>query len=810
MGSADRLRELLPSLWRPEPDTPGPEHPHGDMLAGLIRSAGAGFDRLAVEAGEVMQAHWVDTADSALTAPWVARHRAAAGLPPLMPRDPGVDAHPYLDDLPRLVALIGLAPWAEPLDQRERVEDFRRRIRRIVALYRDGVGTRRALLAMARASLPLADPDAPPGLRERGVALEEAAPVAAVRAAATTRGQPDGLVGPLMRWSVENPALYPSTPTLHITSIAADAGRLDATVNPIIERFDPENGTGTGIAYAGIVPPGQTLAIEPTWTCWLARAGGLVAATAAAGEDPAAPGPFAAAAGGPPGTVAALVVGADGALWAGTNDDDTGALWRLGATGWAEVAGGLPVLHALAAAGTTLWLGHARGLSVLRVFDSTPALAPDPAGMTAPAVRALAPARDRAGGWWLATARGAARLVQGADVPFAIGPGSRSETATPFASVLVDDVGAVFFGGEAGLFRHDSQTDSWAVYRGGTADERVPDWAPWDPATPLPDPAEGFLPPVTALQRGPGAALWIGTAKGLAQWTARARRGTYGTTLHAFPDLGTDPVHALAEDARGRLWVATGRGVMLWDGLDWWQLREDGPVRLPRTEEDPLAFTHWRFARGPGQWQVQRSGAAGGFVPAAPEPVTTGEPAVHALGWSRGARALLGTLDADGFAPSGPAPGTLSLRIKPTPTRIVAGGIPATPELPPGRSDWRYLTIEEDSPPAPRSLPAWTREGRLLPPPGSRAAPDEGRFLGVAGLAAHPVFSFNPAARVELAWLPRTAFAVLVRLERRAPGETLPAIVLDRLEAALDRVRPAGVRVAIAHGEHIVRGGEHG
>jgi hypothetical protein len=810
MGSADRLRDLLPTLWRPEPDPPGTARPGSDLLADLIRSAGAGFDRLAVEAGDVMQAHWFATADSALTSAWVARHRAAADRPPVAPRDPAVESHPYLDDLPRIAALIDLAPWAEPLDQRERVEDFRRRIRRIVALYREGVGTRRGLLAMARASLPLADPDAPPGLRERGVAVEEAAPVTIRRAAATTRGQPDGLVGPLMRWQIDNPALHTSTPTLHITGIAPEPERRTATVDPVIERFDSATGTGVGIGYAGTVPPGETLEITPTWTTWLAGEDGLLAATATAGEDALA-GPFADVPGGPPGATVALVTGADGALWVATNaaGDGTGTLWRLDAEGWAEVSGGLPPLHALVAEGSTLLLGHAQGLSRLDVFAPERALDPDPGGMEGPGVRALARGPD--GTWWAATARGATRLDPGETFPAPVGRGSRSETEMPLNAVWADDDGTVFFGGAAGLFRHVPRDGTWQVYRGGDADERVPDWETWDSDEPLPDPSEGFLPPVTALARGADGRLWIGTGAGLAQWAARARRATYGTTLHAFPELATGPVHALASDRRGRLWAATARGVLVWDGLDRWQLRDTGRVRLPRAEEDPLAFTHWRFARGAGVWQVHRRGGARGFVDETPEPVTTAEPPVRAIAFSRGARAHLGTLGPDGFAPAGgPAPGALSLRLKPAPDRIVTGGLPAIPELPPGPSHWRYLAIEEAEPPTPTAFPAWTREGRLLPPPDERTAPFAGRFLTAGSVVPDQVFAFLPAAKVETLWRPRSAFSVLVRLERRAPDEVLPDLVLDRLQAALARVRPAGVRVAIAHGDVIVRGDKDG
>ena len=176
MPSAPRIRELLPSLWRPEPEAAA-----DDLLALFVNAAGSLIDTASIAAGEVMQAHWFRYADSALVSPYVARLRAKAGAPPLRPGDPEVDLHPYLDDLARLAGILGLAPWREPLAERETVEEFRRRIARMVALYRDGLAPARRSARITLASLPVADRAAPPGLRERGFTVEEAAPAAARR-----------------------------------------------------------------------------------------------------------------------------------------------------------------------------------------------------------------------------------------------------------------------------------------------------------------------------------------------------------------------------------------------------------------------------------------------------------------------------------------------------------------------------------------------------------------------------------------------------------------------------------------------------
>ncbi|HEU0221173.1 MAG TPA: hypothetical protein VFR34_03035, partial [Paracoccaceae bacterium] len=599
MPSALRIRELLPSLWRPEPEAPA-----DDLLALFVKVVGGQIDGASVEAGEVMQAHWYRYADSALVAPYVARFRAEEGAPPLKPGDLAIDLHPYLDDLARLAGLLGLAPWREPLAERETVEEFRRRIARMVALYREGLGTRAALRRITLASLPVADRAAALGLRERGFGVEEGAPVAVRRLVAPTRGMPQEFVGPLMRWRIESDAIAPTAPEIYVEGQAEVAGEIDATVAPIIERFDPATGTGIGIAYEGSVVAGQTLAILPAFSSWLGGEGGiLVSEHAPAGglpADPTASGPWNAAAGAPAGEVRAFAPAADGALWAAVNSGGVGALWRFSAAGWVEAVSGLPEVHCLLADGQDLVLGHANGLARLPAVGAPPVPVPDPAAATDPAVRALA--RDAGGGVWAARATGAARLGPG-DVLTAVGPGERAGTEAVFHAVLPEGDGLVYFGGAPGLFLHDPARDRWHVYQGGTADETVPDWAPWDPAAdPLPEDADVFLPEVTSLLRGSDQTLWIGTARGLAAYRARARRGTYATLLEAFPELGTGRVAALAEDERQRLWAGTARGLLTCDGLDWRQAQGGALARLPRVEPDLLAFTHWRFHRASGAW----------------------------------------------------------------------------------------------------------------------------------------------------------------------------------------------------------------
>ena len=183
MSATDRIRDLLPSLWRPEPEAT-------DLLARLLIATGQPLDRANVAAGAIMQAHWARFADSALTSGYVSAYRKAARQKPLLPNDPAVDEHPYIDDLARLAGLLDLSPFTEPLDGRETVEEFRRRVKGTVRLWKEGLTTREALVEAARLALSGTDP--------RGVTIEEFAD-APTRAVPVSVGTPDGLVGPLDR-----------------------------------------------------------------------------------------------------------------------------------------------------------------------------------------------------------------------------------------------------------------------------------------------------------------------------------------------------------------------------------------------------------------------------------------------------------------------------------------------------------------------------------------------------------------------------------------------------------------------------------
>jgi hypothetical protein len=795
MGSADRIRDLLPSLWRPEPGESG-------LLSALLDAAGRQLDQARIEAGDTMQAHWIAFADSAILSPYVSALRRRMGKRPLLPDDPEAQLHPYIDDLARLASLLGLVPFTEPLDGRETIEMFRSRVIETMRLCKEGVATRSGVLGSCRLALS--------GMPERAVQIEEFAPAAPIVEPVATAGAPAGMVGPLMRWQTDSRALLPTPVEIYIEGVATVPAKVDATVNPLIELFDPATGTGTGIAYEGLVEPGRTLALLPTHTSWLGTPAGLRSATAlpAAGlpADPAAAGPWSAVAGLPQGsTVRAIAQTSDGSVWAAVTLSAGNGLWRLTPDGWQEAFSDLPEIFCLLAEGDVLHVGHFHGVARLSAFDSEPALKSEPRTATQAAVHALA--RDGAGTLWAATAMGAARVGPLGGLTF-VGPGARKKTETVLNMVQADPDGIVHFGGSDALFRHDPGRDIWHVYVGAEADETVPDWQPWSPAeNGIPKDAEVFLPEVTALLRGPDQSLWIGTASGLARYRATRRRGTYATRLEAFPELGTVTVRALAVDERQRLWAGTDRGLLVFDGTHWFQRQSAALVRLSRGDRGD-ADRAWRFDRRRGTWQSVLAGASGDFKTHQPPLITAdGAEPVAAILWTDGAVARIGTLSEDGFSDEAAAPGKLRRRIKPEPTSILEGVLPAMPRLLPGRQNFRYLALEEATPPLPRSFPAWTREGRLLPQPRARAAPAEGRYLLAQALRElETVFAYSPAARVTFRWRPRAALSVTVRLERPVPDESLPPIVPERVFESMKRVRPAGARVRLAHGEALVKG----
>jgi hypothetical protein len=263
------------------------------------------------------------------------------------------------------------------------------------------------------------------------------------------------------------------------------------------------------------------------------------------------------------------------------------------------------------------------------------------------------------------------------------------------------------------------------------------------------------------------------------------------------------------------VWFATDRGLVRTDGRDWFQFQEAaaGWVHLGRVDRPSdvglQGWGAWRFVRGANRWEhADRTHPV--WSPAAVDLDTTGETAVRSVVWTDAVAVdLLQGWDGERFESAAPAdPADLVVRHKPSDDRVLPGGLPACPRIPPGRSTWRYLSIEPDPHPAPPDdQPFWTTEGRLIPPPdGDASIPgrfDEGAPTPVE--YGEAVFAYDPAAKVWMTWEASRPLAVLVRIARRSPDEQLDPAVVDRAWEGIQQVRPAGVVMALAVDEDIVR-----
>lgn len=719
---------------------------------------------------------------------------------------------PYIHDLGRLAALLGLPPWREPPLLRERVEPYRERIRRIVRLYQNGVGTLDALRSMVEAQLPI-DFHLPAEQHDRPFWLEEFAPRIRHTQAIQARGEPLDMVGPMMRWTLTNDGLTSAPPTIYIQGVTPQPELIDPTAQPLIELYTAEAGIPPlGIAYSGTLAPDQTLRLRPAAASWLGRDDGVQRAESlpsAVAADPTAPGPWQAVPGAPAAPVVAIHQAHDRALWVATGNAGAGELWRFDGTNWTTALSGQPQIHALAETSDrqALLIGTANGLLQMPLFpaEGDPFAAAPVAGLDDRAIFALAPLPD--GTLWVGSAQGASQFGS-ADPPVL--------PETEVYAISLDRAGTRCFGTNLGLFQHQPATDAWYWYEGRERTEQQRDW---QPLTAVPTAGQVFLPPVRCVLNGLDASLWLGTDNGIARYIARPVRGlSYETVLEAFPDLTTGQVFTIRLDERGLIWFGTARGLFRYDGRDMWQYQGDAWVQLGRASllygsaPEPQPRGTWRFARDTNQWQ-RYDALTAEWLPFTAGPRTTDEAPVRALAWTDGVVAQLGTWDGSTFTPDAsltvPA-GDLRMRCKPNATRIVTGGIPAIPRMPVGTSTWRYLALEPDSLSESTDRPAWTMEGRLLPPPPDLTAPDSGRYDHETPPPPsdfdETIFAFNPAAQVWFSWEPRRPLTVLVRLQRRASSEAIDPAILDRVWQGIQQVRPAGVRVVLAVAEEIVRG----
>jgi len=693
---------------------------------------------------------------------------------------------------------------------RETVEEYRKRIGRIVALYRDGLGTPVALRRMIEAQLPV-DLGGPPEEEDRAFWLEEFAPLVGRSQQISTPGEPPDLVGPLMRWTLENDGLAPVVPTLYVQGLEPEEGEVAATTDPLLELYHGDGLPPLGIAYQDTLAPDDTLRLRPAYASWISRGDGLESARSKPGEtipaDPTAPGPWHPVGGAPETSVVDLHQSHDRTLWAATNGNTTGELWRFDGREWEATMSDLPTLHCLAEGSRNLLVGTDEGLFRVPLYPAEAgsfAAVPVP-GLEDRAIHAILRAEGRL---WLGTSKGLSHLEDGGEVkPFAL----REDTGTDVAvyAAYQGSSGTLYFGTDLGLFQYQPGSGHWHYYAGGARD--------WEGFVPddgqLPGEAEVGLPVVRAVRRGPDASLWIGTDHGIARYVARQEgQMAYKTVLEAFPDLTEGKVFAIEEDARGLVWIGTDRGLLRYDGRDWSQAQQDGWKQLGEADrlydgDETEPRGSWRFETSTSGWE-RLEGARQIRVR------TTDEAAVLAVLWTDQVEPDLGRWDGNEFTRSSEvSETTLLMRCKPGEDIVRDGGMPAVPRLPVGPSEWRYLSLEPEGLQEPEERPAWTIEGRLLPPP-DLPAPFPGRYDLPApppsGTFDEAVFAFEPAARVWFEWRARRPLTVAARLQRRSTGENIDPAILDRVWQGVQQVRPAGVRTVLAVEEEIVRGGNDG
>lgn len=789
MAKYEQIRDRMPSLYRPQPGDAG-------LMARFLQAVGRSLEQVDLEAAAVLQAHWFEYADRAFYDAFWRRRRQLQELPPPTSGDPSLLTFPYIDDLAYLSALLGLSPWQEP--NRETVEAFRLRVRRTVALYRDGVGTIQALRRMVELQLPI-DLSAAPALRDRPFWIEAGVAAAPTLAPALPNGPPTEIVGPLMRWPFTLTGLRPVLPILYIQGVAPEENKVTATESPLIERYGGP-GQPLGIAYSGNLAPGETLRLQPAYDSWLGTATGLERTRST--TDPTAAGPWTVDPDSPEGTVVAIAQTEDSTLWVAINREASGQLWRYDGTRWSEEFAELSPIHDLSAYGPDLLIATDDGLVRLPLF---PPVGADQTLTTLPsaAVYTLAQIADQL---WLGTATGA--FILSSDGTLA----STELQGVEVYAIHSDGGGARFFGTSWGLLQQQPGLGDWYRYRGQVRTEQQSEWDAFDPATGPTDADVTFLPPVRAIARSPDGTLWLGTDQGLARYLAQPVRGlTSETVLHAFPDISTGPVHRLALDPHGLLWIGCDRGLLRYDGYRLWQYQGDRWQGLGRADQidrgdrDPIPRDAWRYDPAASAWE--RFTPLNGEL----ELSTIETRAVHCFAWTDGAIADLGQWDGTSFTAdptaADPTP-QLRMRYKPRPTEIRDGGLVAVPRLPVGISTWRYLQLEGDNPITTDSRPLWTSEGRLIGDDPSAIDPESGRFDVTELPPSHfdaSLFAFRPAARVWLSWQPYQPASVLVRLQRRQPGEAIDPIILDRVWAGLQQVRPAGVQVQLALGDDLLR-----
>ena len=823
MGLYEEIRDRLPLLYRPEDGD-------NDLFPRALRSIGTALDIFASATIEVLRSHWYRFADLPLYDPFYRRTRSLQERPdpnPLNKADQDeMASFPYIQDLARLAAILSLSPWEKPPAPSELLEGFRERISEIVDVYRNGLGTLDALRNIVTAQLP-ADRNNPPDPQALSFWIEEAVPSPGRVCPVPTDGQPDEVLGPLMRWNMTNPGSAPVAPILYIGGVAPVDGLVDATTNPAVELFAAGPARERlAIAYEGTLAADQTLRLRPTFSSWIATEKEVQRAESPAQadqpSDPTAPGPWHSVPGGPAGVVA-MHQTFDRCLWMAAAAEGKGEILRYDGSDWTSVdLDAMPQPRCLIEMDDSLYVGTQKGIRRIPLYLGPGNL------FTVSALRSFADQavyaliRSRNGSCWAGTSEGLYSGVLSDDTftPF----GDPGNGAAVYA-IHEDSSGGLFLGTELGLFERQPGTSLWHWYQGDTGGRDARDWSAFrktDGSLQLPTQAAVHLPPVHCLWHSKDSSLWLGTENGISRFVAqRVGNLRYQTALEAFPELGSGRVFDIQEDERGLVWFCTEGGLFRFDGENWWLFQSDtwrrtASVAGPSERQGRSA---WRFERDSGTWMRLDVSSSN------PVPVKESSPAsgarASAVCWTDGASAELGSGWGSSFvADSSARVGKLRMRYKPSEVRITEGGLPAVPRLPTVASQWRYLSLETAEPMEgpEKHLPAWTTEGRLQPPGGAFPETTEevpGRFGNgsvpdIDSALDSVVFAYNPSARIWFEFQVVRHQSVLVRLKTGTAATSIEPAVLDRVWQAIQQVRPAGVCAALAVEERIVYGLQDG
>ncbi len=795
MSSYAAICQRLPALYRPDDDE--------GLFARFLQAAAALIDETDRESAQVMQAHWFRYADDPRFDLFLNLFERAA-FPEGAPEQEKKKAQEEFDiicDLARIASIFRIHPWKSAKGEAETVAQFRKRVSEIIDIYRNGLGTRQAIEMMTRALLP---GDEMPDFRLQEFVLSQSR---------TLRVEPSGIpsdrVGPLMRWTVKNRGVLPSVPTIFIEGLAAGNNQEEA-VRPEIELFSAGGGGGrVAIACETSLPPGKTLCISPVYNSWIAAAHGIMHAEAdqqAPLPDITASGPWSLFSGVPAGQVKHLVQTADMRLWAVVEEE----LHSFDGASWTKRAEGLAGVNALVEQEDMLLVCCDMGVVKIDMYQAPPsspeAVVPDP---SEPAVFCLT--KLLSGQWWAGCSRGVRKWDGNAfgtvdELPEVV-------DAFCVRHIFQDSSGTVIMATDRGVLLFQPALGHLYLLTGGQSSDSVPDWTRLQQGDHLPADDAIFMPEVNAVMRGQDADLWFGTAQGIACYRATPVRGlSYRTHLTAFPELGTGAVRTICEDQAGILWFCCENGLFRYDHVRWQRFEEDRMVTIPDMEERMDDARPWRFHRATGAWQVYDHSRSSWITVPESDALSDSIDA-HEIIWTTGAAASLGNWNQGEFQKE-VTESTLPLRMRYKPVssgerRIVEGGMPGIPALPPGESVWRYLRLEDEEEGISSNRPTWTSEGRLVPPPEDAGPALSGRFSSASISLSdfdQSVFAFLPCARVWFRWQARDPLTMQVRIDE----ESLEPSVIDRLWQGIQQVRPAGSKVELVVNSRIARGETNG